>query len=87
MPVLSGPGKGVILKRVSKDDRVVVGACVDKDSKVKVIVENGSEREILVKELHIAARAQKGNKVVKRGAPVVSLSEVTHGRSQLVLLH
>lgn len=87
VPTLSGAAKGVILQRPGKGDRVVLGLCVDKSSKVSVKVASGAEREIVVKELSVAARAQKGNKVVKRGAPVVGLAAVANENKQLELLH
>lgn len=76
VPVLGGAAKGVILKRVGADDRLVGGASVKKDNKVEIVLERGTTREIDMKSLTIGGRAQKGNKVVERGGPVAGLQPV-----------
>ncbi|HVN85575.1 MAG TPA: DNA topoisomerase IV subunit A [Candidatus Binatia bacterium] len=65
---LSGPGRGVILMRIDKQDRVIGAVCHRPDDKVIAIGDDGSERHF-----HLPApahRAQKGRKAIKRMKPV-----------------
>jgi DNA gyrase subunit A len=66
---LSGPGRGVILMRPAKegDDRVVGALALAKDATFLAVTPEGTERKIDVSEVPEGRRAQKGQKVVKRG--------------------
>jgi DNA gyrase subunit A len=65
---LAGPGRGVILMRPDKDDDKIVGALsLGKKDELIVVTPEGSERRIGVVEVPLGKRAQKGQKVVKRG--------------------
>jgi len=76
VPKLTGPGKGVILAKLPKDDQLVLAAAVEKNSVVKVEVKQGGVREIELASLSLMGRAKRGLKVVKRGLPVVGLASV-----------
>jgi DNA gyrase subunit A len=65
---LSGPGRGVILMRLEKGDRVIGAVCHRPDDKVIAIDEDGSERAFHLPEP--AHRAQKGRKAIKRMKPI-----------------
>ncbi len=65
---LSGPGRGVILMRLDKGDRVIGAVCHRSDDKVIAIDEDGSERAFHLPEP--AHRAQKGRKAIKRMKPI-----------------
>jgi DNA gyrase subunit A len=69
VPELAGPGRGVILmKPDSKDDDRIVGAlALGKKEEFLAVSSEGSERKIGVGEVPLGKRAQKGQKVVKRG--------------------
>jgi DNA gyrase subunit A len=66
---LSGPGRGVILMRPSKeeDDRIVGALALAKDATFVVVTPEGGERKIAVVDVPEGKRAGKGLKVVKRG--------------------
>ncbi len=66
---LSGPGRGVILMRPSKeaDDRIVGALALAKDASFLAVTPEGTEREIDLTDVPAGRRAQKGQKVVKRG--------------------
>jgi len=66
---LSGPGRGVILMRPSKedDDRIVGALALAKDASFVVVTPEGGERKIAVADVPDGKRAGKGLKVVKRG--------------------
>jgi DNA gyrase subunit A len=66
---LSGPGRGVILMRPAKegDDRVVGAFALAKDATFVAVTPEGTERKIDVSDVPEGKRAQKGQKVVKRG--------------------
>ncbi|MCB0360319.1 MAG: hypothetical protein KDD44_11810, partial [Bdellovibrionales bacterium] len=68
--LLSGPGKGVIVQRPGKGDRVRVAASVAKKGTFTVQLKGGP-REVEVAGMTITGRAKRGLKVIKRGAPVV----------------
>ncbi len=76
VPRLTGPGKGVILAKLPKDDKLVLASSVDKKSVVRVQVKQGAVREVEVGSLSIMGRAKRGLKVVKRGTPVVGAAPV-----------
>jgi DNA gyrase subunit A len=61
---LSGPGRGVILMRVDKGDRLIGAVCHQVDCPPIAVAEDGSERRFHLPEpVH---RAQKGRKALKR---------------------
>jgi DNA gyrase/topoisomerase IV subunit A len=66
---LSGPGRGVILMRPSKegDDRVVGALALPKQAGFIAVTLDGSERRLDVSDVPSGKRAGKGQKVVKRG--------------------
>ena len=69
VPELAGPGRGVILMKpdTKDDDRIVGALALGKKDAFLAITSEGSEREINVGEVPLGKRAQKGQKVVKRG--------------------
>ncbi len=69
VPELAGPGRGVILmKPDSKDDDRIVGAlALGKKDDFMAVTGEGTDRKIGVGEVPLGKRAQKGQKVVKRG--------------------
>ncbi|HYR95892.1 MAG TPA: DNA topoisomerase IV subunit A [Candidatus Binatus sp.] len=66
---LSGPGRGVFLMRPGKeaDDRVVGALALAKDAAFVAVTLEGTERKLDVSDVPEGRRAQKGQKVVKRG--------------------
>ena len=66
---LSGPGRGVFLMRPGKedDDRVVGALSLAKDASFVAVSAEGAERKFDVADVPEGRRAQKGQKVVKRG--------------------
>jgi DNA gyrase subunit A len=79
IPSLSGAGKGVILQRMQEGDELAGGLTVSKSDVLKVALQGGKERDISVSSMTISNRANRGNKVVKRGGLVVGLiSAVNH---------
>ncbi len=64
LPELSGAGRGVILMRVDKTDRLVGAVCHPLDTPPVAVAEDGTERRFQLPE--IAHRAQKGRKALKR---------------------
>lgn len=73
VPVLSGPGKGVILQKVPKDDEMISFCTVNKKDSILVNAEQGKAKELDVSSLTIGTRAKRGIKVIKRGLPVLSI--------------
>jgi DNA gyrase subunit A len=69
---LSGAGRGVILMRVDKGDRLIGAVCHTADSPPIAVAEDGSERRFHLPEP--AHRAQKGRKALKRFKAVELLS-------------
>jgi len=69
VPELSGPGRGVYLMRPSGEegDRVVGALALEKKAKFLAVTPEGGERDVGVDEVPAGKRAQKGQKVVKRG--------------------
>ena len=65
---LSGPGRGVILMRLDKNDRVIGAVCHRSADKVIAVGDDGAERAFHLPEP--AHRAQKGRKAIKRMKPV-----------------
>lgn len=76
IPALAGVGKGVRLQKLPKDDFLCCVASVEKGKNIVVEVQNSQQREIVTKELELSSRAKRGNKIVKRGGPVVRLIRV-----------
>src|SRR6266850_4567365 len=66
---LSGPGRGVFLMLPGKeaDDRVVGALALAKDAAFVAVTLEGTERKLDVSDVPEGRRAQKGQKVVKRG--------------------
>jgi DNA gyrase subunit A len=69
VPELAGPGRGVILMKPDskEDDRIVGALALGKKDDFLAVTGEGSERKIGVGEVPLGKRAQKGQKVVKRG--------------------
>jgi DNA gyrase subunit A len=69
VPELAGPGRGVILMKPDskEDDRIVGALALGKKDKFIAVTPEGNERTIGVDEVPAGKRAQKGQKVVKRG--------------------
>lgn len=70
VPLLSGAGKGVILQKLPKGDKVRAAFSLKKKSKVRVQAEKAI-KEVDVSSMTITGRAKRGLKLVKRGLPVV----------------
>jgi DNA gyrase subunit A len=71
VPVLSNAGKGVILIKLPKGDRLVVASSVSLKDKISILVDKGAPREINVSEMEVGTRAKRGLKIVKRNLPVL----------------
>ena len=69
VPELAGPGRGVILMKPDskEDDRIVGALALGKKDEFLAVTGEGNERKIGVGEVPLGKRAQKGQKVVKRG--------------------
>jgi DNA gyrase subunit A len=67
LPELAGAGRGVILMRLDKGDRLVGAACHPKDRPPIAIADDGTERRFHLPEA--GRRAQKGRKALKRFKP------------------
>jgi DNA gyrase subunit A len=67
VPELSGPGRGVFLMKPDADDRVVGALALPDRSALVAVTPEGTEREVKLSEIAAGHRAQKGQKVVKRG--------------------
>ena len=74
LPELSGAGRGVILMRVDKGDRLVGAVCHPLDQPPIAVAEDGTERRFHLPEM--AHRAQKGRKALKRFKPAELLTRV-----------
>jgi len=75
LPELSGAGRGVILMRVDKGDRLVGAVCHPLDEPPIAIAEDGTERRFHLPE--VAHRAQKGRKALKRFKPAELVARPT----------
>src|SRR5204863_9379700 len=77
VPELAGPGRGVILMKpdAKEDDRIVGALALGKKDEFLAVTPEGTERRIRVDEVPAGKRAQKGQKVVKRGG-VVAIKHV-----------
>jgi DNA gyrase subunit A len=64
LPELAGAGRGVILMRIDKSDRLIGAVCHAVDQPPIAVADDGSERRFHLPE--IAHRAQKGRKALKR---------------------
>ena len=71
MPVLSNAGKGVILQKMPDNDSLVLVKSVTKKESVELLLAKDKTKKIAVSEFKSSLRAKRGNKVVKRGMPVV----------------
>jgi len=65
---LSGPGKGVILIKVGKDDRVLgfIASTGDRDL-MRVETSRGSEQTISTTKYEVTGRGGKGRELLQRG--------------------
>jgi DNA gyrase subunit A len=68
LPELAGAGRGVILMRLDKQDRLIGAVCHTIDKPPIAVDAEGTERRFHLPEL--AQRAQKGRKALKRFKPV-----------------
>lgn len=73
IPVLSSAGKGVILQKLPRGDKLVVLKPANKNDKILVEVAKGNPKELLVSEMEIMERARRGLKLVSRNLPVMGL--------------
>jgi len=64
LPELAGAGRGVILMRLDKGDRLIGAVCHPKDRAPIAVAEDGTERRFHLPET--GRRAQKGRKALKR---------------------
>jgi DNA gyrase/topoisomerase IV subunit A len=67
VPVLTGPGRGVILMRPDDGEKVVGAVVIAPKAKFWAVPRDGGERELAGTDVPEGKRAQKGQKVVKRG--------------------
>lgn len=67
---LSGAGRGVILMRLDKDDRLVGAVTSEPGAGVTVINKDGRERKIPLRDIPLGKRAGKGRRIVKRSTLV-----------------
>ncbi len=67
---LSGAGRGVILMRLDKDDRLVGAVTSEPGAGVTVINKDGRERKVPLRDIPLGKRAGKGRRVVKRSTLV-----------------
>ena len=81
LPELAGAGRGVILMRIDKKDRLIGAVCHGLDSPPIAVAEDGSERRFHLPEL--AHRAQKGRKVLKRFNAVELVARTTPAEPDL----
>ena len=63
---LSGAGRGVILMRLDKDDRLIGAVTTSPGAGVTVFSPDGNGRHIRLKDIPLGQRAGKGQRVVKR---------------------
>jgi DNA gyrase/topoisomerase IV subunit A len=74
LPELAGAGRGVILMRIDKADRLIGAVCHALDSPPIAVADDGTERRFHLPEL--AHRAQKGRKALKRFKAVELVARV-----------
>ncbi len=67
---LSGAGRGVILMRLAKDDRLVGTLTSEPGAGVTVTNKDGKDRKIPLRDIPLGKRAGKGRRVVKRSVLV-----------------
>jgi DNA gyrase subunit A len=63
---LSGPGRGVILMRLDRDDRLIGAVTAAPGTGVTVVDTEGNEREVPLGKISSGQRAGKGQRVMKR---------------------
>ncbi len=73
VPLLSNAGKGVILQKMPDDDSLTVVKSVKKSESLELLLSNDKTKVVEVKEFKNSVRAKRGNKVIKRGLPVIGL--------------
>jgi DNA gyrase subunit A len=74
LPELAGAGRGVILMRIDKSDRLVGAVCHPLDSPPIAVADDGTERRFHLPE--VAHRAQTGRKALKRFKPLELVARV-----------
>jgi DNA gyrase subunit A len=79
---LSGVGRGVILMRLEKDDRLVGAVTSEPGAGVTVINKDGKERKIPLRDIPLGKRAGKGRRIVKRSTLVGVQQNGTRGGSK-----
>jgi DNA gyrase subunit A len=72
VPLLSNPGKGVILQKLPREDRIAGVCCVNKSNTVELKTAKGVKK-VAVSALTIGARAKRGLKVVQRAGAVEAI--------------
>jgi DNA gyrase/topoisomerase IV subunit A len=75
IPFLGSAGKGVILQKMSKGDKLAAVCFVGKDSKVPVRTRKGTVRTVDVSAMTISERARRGDKVINRDGGVEGLEK------------
>jgi DNA gyrase subunit A len=63
---LTGPGRGVILMRLDKDDHLIGAVTTVPGRGVTVVNADGNDRAVALKEIPLGQRAGKGDRVIKR---------------------
>lgn len=63
---LSGPGRGVILMRLDRDDRLIGAVTAAPGTGVTVVDAEGNESEVPLEKIPLGQRAGKGQRVIKR---------------------
>lgn len=68
VPLLAGPGKGVMLIKLGKDDRLIAAASLATDDDA-LVVENASGKkfEVSTRKQSVVSRAGKGHALFKKG--------------------
>ena len=72
LPELAGAGRGVILMRLDKQDRVIGALCHGRDRPPVAVAVDGTERRFQPPEE--GHRAQKGRKQLKRFQPAALIA-------------
>jgi DNA gyrase subunit A len=63
---LTGPGRGVILMRLEEDDRMVGAVTTIPGRGITVTNTDGNEKDVPLRDIPLAQRAGKGQRVIKR---------------------
>ena len=73
IPILSGAGKGVVLQKMSKGDRVAAAALVNDKTSLMMKLAKGGDKSFKASTIEPGSRARRGEKIVARGGPVTAL--------------